>query len=242
MGRPSLSTQGPSLEEAYRTYRPHLLRVVAALARRGYRSDPLTALDLIHAFFEEEWSRLLETYDPSRGPLRPYIQVAFFRFARRRIVRLGRISSQGMSPSELQRIAGSEGNKIERGVDTSRVRTAMQMLSPLDSDVLESYLEHPSERGVAERLGLTRYQVRESLSRAVGTVAVNLDRPPSISRQDWSVTTEVLRKGRTLAQAASYLGIGREEAARSHARTLKTLLGGLRRAPPTRRANKDSNT
>ena len=225
-----------SLGEAYEEYRPYLFKVAALLAKRGHRATPTDAADLAHDFFLEEWDSVTENYRPERArvlpdsrtdPFFPYLHQAFYRFARRRLAGLNKLRLQGVDPSAWSRFPAQPPTSDR--LDLDRLGRLVKDLPHSDQEVLTSYLSVGSERLVAERLELSRHEVRKTLPRAVWGVAHRLGRPPHIPVEDWQVTTEVFLHDLTVFQAARRLGIPPRVAASRHERTLHTLVAGLRR-------------
>ena len=83
-----MAAQTQPLTDDFRRYEALLWRVLSALARKGYFVPPGDARDLLHDFYLEAWPGLHERFDPRLSSFGTYIAAAFYRFARRRIVRL----------------------------------------------------------------------------------------------------------------------------------------------------------
>lgn len=192
----------------------------------------------MQAFYAEAWEGLLSRYTPDRGSWASYVQGAFIRFARRRILRLRRYRHQTVSLEQLSGLAfpqevpprASPDENPELSLDVDRVSAALARLPGVQSEVLMAYVDLDSEREVATRLGLTRYRVREYLAEGMGRLALQLSRPPSIPEKDWAATRVILEHGHTAKAAASILGWTPERVQRAHQRNLSILVRNLREA------------
>src|SRR5258708_32361204 len=173
-------------------YESVLWRVLAALARGGYAVPPSDARDLIHDFYLDAWPGVHERFDPKQGPFSAYIAGAFYRFARRRILKLESLQRRMVDFDSA--VAHLSSDSTPPDILESRQRhreatAALSVLAPLERTVLEEHLagEGLSERALAERHKLSRYGIRELLADALGKVAVALGRTPAGSKTQESV-------------------------------------------------------
>jgi DNA-directed RNA polymerase specialized sigma24 family protein len=232
---PHGSIRGPAdAEQAYRQFRAVMLAVVGRLAQRGYAVAPPDGLDLVHSFFVEEWTPLMERYDPTRGEVRPYLLTAFVRFARKRIVRDTKLRGVLCPVDDLLRIAGSTAGEQNpgRGLDALAVSRAASQLASQDRSVLAArFGSGLSERSGARALAMTRHAFREHSLEAIGRLAAALGERGCIPASDWKLAIALWRHERSMGDASRSLGMTEAQAKRSYSRILDALSAGLRGLP-----------
>jgi len=218
-------------EKAYVQFKPMLLEVLGKLARQGFTVSPYDAEDLIHSFFLDRWPAIQRNYEDEKGTLKAYVYASFLRFARREIARKKRRSHQALERHQLEELMSplDATETEEKRLDAEAISAALRHVQQDDRNILLEYLRLASERKVARNLNVTRHRVRSGLSNAMGQLAILLEAPP-IPENEWRVTREVLGKGRSLFQAAKYLGISDQEAERLHKKNLRFLLNGIRKS------------
>jgi len=199
-----------AFDAAYRRFRPLLLTALSRLARQGFVAPPDEGLDLIHDFFLESWGQVAGNHDPSRSKLETYVFAAFVRFARPRIVRLTRSRAGLMAPSELSKVRGpglAAAQPDATAVDLEKLRAVVMALSAPQRALLMAYLqdEQSSERDLARRFDLNRYQLRMSLADAMGALEVGLDDAQALPGSDREVAISLWRDNRNLKQTANHL-------------------------------------
>ena len=217
------------LDEVYRRATPVFFKTLGALAAGGFPIQPADARDIIHAFLDTQWKRLLATYDPGRGAFDPYLYRAFSFYARREALRRARDRGRQLDPQALVELAGAaSGPAPDQAPDTARVRRAVASLDPTLGRALDTFLTHRSEQAAADALGWTRHKLRTTLAEAVARVALRFDRPAHVAPDDWALTRRVLGTGCTPRQAARELGRDPATATQTHRRTLAGLLQALK--------------
>lgn len=233
------STGAPTdVGTAFKRLKPLLFGALSKLARQGFIVSPPDGVDLIHDFLTEEIPGLKQRFDPAKGDFSGYAYQAFIRFARPRIMRLQRFQHSLVSIEDLERLSGGDTKaELELAPDYQQpLEQAIEELPPLEGSVLKTYIgaNVPSERLVAKGLGLSRYQVRETLVSALGHVIVQLSRPPDLPERDWKVARALWHDQRTPGEAASYLGMTTHQVRQAQARVTKFLETVLRNVQPTR--------
>ena len=221
------------LEQAYRTYRGLLVGALGRLARQGLRADPYEALDLVHSFFLDEWPGIVENFDERKGELKPYLYAAFTRYARRAILKRMRLQTQVFDDLDAVFDMSSEpdeGGDTGREVDALAAADAVRALPEEERRVLIMYLETSSEREIARRLSITRYQVHDVLARAIAGIALRLECPEGIDEANWRITRMILGDGLDIRQVARLLGISRQDVRGIQRRNLEILIVRLKRA------------
>jgi RNA polymerase sigma factor (sigma-70 family) len=232
------ATRIPETDAAYLKFRRLLFGALANLARQGFKVSPVEGLDLIQDFFADAWSGISSRYDPSRGKFETYVYKAFIHFARPRIMRLHRWQSYLVNTIELVRTAEERSpvtESEESWYDINIVRDALLQLPSFEREVLYSYLltDIRSERKLAERFSVSRYRLRETLVTALGRVMVLLGEPGRIPEDDWKVALVLWQEGRTVPEAAGYLGRTVQEVREARSRIAKLLAEGLKHCQPT---------
>jgi RNA polymerase sigma factor (sigma-70 family) len=212
-------------DDAYRMYRGVLVGSLGRLARAGYVTPSVDGLEFVHDFFLEAWPDVVASFDPARGTaFKTYLQGAFVRFARPRIIRANR-----WREVLLERDAAAE-DAVESLGDQALLRRAFARLPPLDRQLLsERIVDHRSERQLASRLGLSRYRTREAIVNALGRLAVALNEPGVIGSSEWPLALALWRDEFSLKEAAAQLGMSEAQAVRLNARlrsALETALQG----------------
>ena len=225
----------PPLAQAYAELRPLLFDALARLARQGFAVSPADAMDFMHDFFLEAWTKITTNYDPAKGRFESYVYGAFVQYARPRIARLQRLQRDLVDPAELRemgRIDQAPGEaSLTLGVDQGVLRQALQQLSAAECQMLLTYFGSSdlSERRLARDLRIGRYKLREQLLTAVGKVMLHLNEQAKFSELDWKIARSLWLDQRSVGETAGYLGISEAQVRNGHHRNLKMLAGFLQR-------------
>ncbi len=161
-------TDAAALAQFERLYRSQFDAIAAYFARRS--RDPQTVADLTADTFVEAM-RSFASYDPARGPLRPWL------FAIARNVYAKHSERDARAREAAIRHAGSrpldpdETDELERRIDAARrgreVRRALEALPSLDREVVELVdLAGLTPKEAAATLGISAGGLRVRLSRA----------------------------------------------------------------------------
>jgi len=156
------------LEQFERLYRSQFDAIAAYFARRS--RDPQTVADLTADTFVEAM-RSFGSYDPERGPLRPWLFAIARnvyakhseRDARRRDAASRHAGHRALDPDETE--------DLERRIDAAErgraIRRALEDLSPLDREAVELVdLAELTPKEAATTLGVSSGGLRVRLSRA----------------------------------------------------------------------------
>lgn len=225
----------PPLELAYAELRPLLFDALARLARQGFAVSPSDAMDFIHDFFLEAWTKIATNYDPDKGRFEPYVYAAFVQFARPRIARLQRMQRDLVDPAELREmVRGDEASgeaDLTSGLDQEVVQRVLQGLDLEERELLLAYFGSSdfSERRLARHLQIGRYKLREQLLTALGKVALQLNQQANFSELDWKIGRSLWLDQRSVGETAGYLGITEAQVQNGHHRNLKMLAALLQR-------------
>jgi RNA polymerase sigma factor (sigma-70 family) len=167
--RPSRPVPDPAaLAQFELLYRSQFDAIAAYFGRRS--RDPQTVADLTADTFVEAM-RSFASYDPARGPLRPWL------FAIARNVYARHSERDARARDAAARHAGSrtldpdETEELERRIDAARsgreIRRALADLSPLDREAVELVdVAGMTPKEAAATLGVTSGGLRVRLSRA----------------------------------------------------------------------------
>ena len=136
----------------------------------------------MHDFYAREWARLQERFDPSKGEPQNYVYVAFYRFARPRIARLQNWRRRCRDIQQLLEYPDTLPGPDEEAVvreEVVHVRKAIAQLRDQDRQILSDFLfaGHTSERKLAQRHALSRYEVRNILVNCFGQAGPEIARP-----------------------------------------------------------------
>lgn len=227
-------------------YERHLWQVLAALGRGGYYVPPQDARDLIHDFYVEDWEGLVRRYDSNQSQFGTYLAAAFYRFARRRIIRLERWRRRTVDledAAELESALALPDELVESSEGLAAIRAQLAALPPGERGLLMDFLASggSNERALAERHGLTRYRVRETLANAVGRVMVALADVAPVNL-DARVAKNLWVDGLTPRQVASLNGIDTKEVNVARLHFVAGLMKALRQFNhPTKTVRKIMN-
>jgi hypothetical protein len=227
------------LGTAHIELKPLLFHALSKLARQGFVVSPDDALDLIHDFLAHEFGGLQRNYNPQKGGFRTYAYNAFVRFARPRIMELQRFQESLVDPEALDLISAPDTNyelQWSGGIERDVTR-AIDLLPSNEASLLLTYLNSrvPSERLLAQGLRISRYEVRQTLLRALGRVVTQLGRPPGIAEKDWSVARALWKERMTIAETALSQNLTPHQARMAQARVTKFLDISLRNVQRARR-------
>lgn len=222
-------------------YEPLLWRVLSKLARDGYVIQPHDARDLIHDFFLE-WVPLNSRYDAAKGDFAPYLATAFYRFGRRRQLKLHRLRARAVDIEECLDLASAEPLPLEATEIKQQVaqfRAALGQLPEAEQALLADFLsDHATgERELAEKHHLTRYRLREQLAATVSRLALQLMETGQQSG-DADIAYRVWVADQSPRRVAAELGISTEQVNQAKARFAQVLLDAIRGAQrPDRRGS-----
>ena len=214
-------------------YEPLLWRVLSKLVRDGYHIQPHDARDLIHDFFLE-WEPLNSRFDAAKGEFAPYLATAFYRFGRRRYLKLHRLRSRAVDIEECLDLAAADPLPLEAAEmkqQTARLKAAIAQLPEAEQALLADFLSDyaPGERELAEKHYLTRYRLRDQLAATVSRVALQLmEAWPQSADADIAYPVWVLDQ--SPRNVAAELGLSTEKVNQAKARFAQALLNSVRRA------------
>jgi len=212
-------------------YEPLLWRVLSKLVRDGYHIQPHDARDLIHDFFLE-WEPLNSRFDAAKGEFAPYLATAFYRFGRRRYLKLHRLRSRAVDIEECLDLAAADPLPLEAAEmkqQTARLKAAIAQLPEAEQALLADFLSDyaPGERELAEKHYLTRYRLRDQLAATVSRVALQLmEAWPQSADADIAYPVWVLDQ--SPRNVAAELGLSTEKVNQAKARFAQALLNSIR--------------
>lgn len=166
-----------------------LWRVLGALAKRGYFVPPEDGQDILHDFYLDAWPTLKERFDARKGEASSYVATAFYQFARRKLLQSMRWRQALVDVKAVEDWPASEPQppEIHELMELRRsLERAIVHLSKDERTLIGAYLalEEPSERKVAEALGVTRHQARHRLSEVMGRLNELVHAPGSVPERD----------------------------------------------------------
>lgn len=227
---------------SFLAYEPLLWRVLSKLVRDGYHIQPHDARDLIHDFFFE-WDSLNSRFDAAKGEFGPYLATAFYRFGRRRHLKLHRLRSRAVDIEECLDLAAADPlppDAAEMKQQVSQLKAAIGRLPEAEQALLADFLSDyaPGERELAQKHKLTRYRMREQLAATVSRVALQfLEARPQAADADIAYRVWVMDQSPRMV--AAELGLSTEQVNQAKARFAQALLNAVRRAgQPDRQGSK----
>ena len=214
-------------------YERQFWQVLAALGRAGYSVPPQDARDLIHDFYLEEVPGVLRRYDSGRSQFATYLSAAFYRFARRRILRLQRWRQRTVDLEQADELASAADipeQALEWHQQTDLIRAALRGLPALEQAILYDFLEteQPNERALAQQHSMTRYRLRETLANSVGRLLLALSGEPAPAAIDARVAKGLWVDGQSPHHVAALLGITTPEVNHARLRFTAGLMRTLR--------------
>jgi RNA polymerase sigma factor (sigma-70 family) len=221
----------PAPAKNFLEYEPLLWRVLSKLARDGYAILPHDARDLIHDFYLE-WESLNSRFDADKGEFAPYLATAFYRFGRRRQLKLHRLRSRAVDLEECLDLAAADPLPLEAAElkqQIAQLKAAIGQLPASEQALLADFLSDfaPGERELAEKHRLTRYRMREQLAATVSRVALQmLEAEPQSGDAD--IAYRVWVSGQSPRMVAAELGISTDLVNRAKARFAQALLNSVR--------------
>jgi RNA polymerase sigma factor (sigma-70 family) len=225
----------PDMETGYTKYRALFFDALARLARQGFVVQPGDALDLIHDFFANAWEGLAARYDPACGSAASYVYTAFVRFARQRIIRLRRwgLRLQDLASLTNQVAAEAVLSPLDSRVRNEEVKRLQEALSELPQErrtvLLDYFASGPrSQRHLARKYQVSRYQLHELLLNGFGQLVVRLAARGALPSPDREVAVALWCEGWDLEETAARLGRSVQQVREAQARLKKLLAGILR--------------
>lgn len=222
----------PLAEEDFAAVEPLLWRMLGALARHGFVAAPGDARDIIHDFYVEAWQGITARFDDRLGSFATYVSAAFYRFARRRISGLTSWRQSLADMDDFTHIASdapTPPESLEGKQQLSLMAAAMRRLPSAEREVLHAYLADAdaTERSIAAKHAMTRYQMRELLINAMGRLCVSLGRVDA-RRQDALVAYYLWHDGRSPKNVGNLVGLPVAEVHRLKAKFASHLLISIR--------------
>ena len=156
------------LAQFERLYRSQFDAIAAYFARRS--REPQTVADLTADTFVEAM-RSFGSYDPARGPLRPWLfAIARNVYAKHRFQDVRRLDATALHAGR-RALDPDEIEELEERIDAERkgreIRQALEDLSPLDREAVELVdLSRLTPKEAAIVLGVSAGTLRVRLSRA----------------------------------------------------------------------------
>jgi RNA polymerase sigma factor (sigma-70 family) len=195
--------------DAQQQFQGLLLRALSGFAKNGLAVPPDDGWDLISDFFCTEWTKIHRSYDSSRGSLNGYVYRAFVYYARPRIRKLKQWRNTLVDTQQLGRlIADDDREPSESAAERETIQERLRELPGFQRQVLLQFLEQgETERELADRFATTRYQIRETLCDAFGTILAAVAKHQQFSRNEWSVIQLLWSEGRSPRETARQLGI-----------------------------------
>lgn len=225
--------------DQFSTHERLLWRVLAALARDGFVAPPDEGRDLIHDFYVQAWAGVLERFDGAKSTFATYLSAAFYRFGRRRIVRLQEWKYRLVeldSISEQASPALAPHQVLEDSQQLDVLRRALLSLPAKERELLYEYVsgDQSGEREMARKRSMTRYALREELATAIGRLAAEVGKLPTTDRVDASVAHHLWNQGSSAKSTATSLGLTVPEVNAVKTRLVSGLLQTLRSFEPPR--------
>jgi len=223
----------PGTDADFARYEGVFWRVIASLARHGYAVPPSDARDLIHDFYLDAWNGLQDRFNPELGSFVAYIGGAFYRFARRRILKFETLAHRAVDfESAVAGLfaAGTPPDILERNEDLAFIHAALEKLLPNERQVFEDFLSEGkvSERDLAQRYALSRYALRELLINSMGKLLVSLQTPQPRSDAERTVADLLWRQGETPRSVANLLQMPIAEVQARRNQFVYSLLASVR--------------
>jgi len=225
------------LAEAYDHYTPILVRSAGAMARKGMDVTPDECLELVHDFYADDFSRVLDTFKPSRGTFARYLSGAFKRFAIQKIKRNARYAELFVplddaldqpAPEPVDESSQEEPSdeRPPEPTHAERLVQALPRLPPEFREILEARLAGcASERELAKRFGLSRFATRQRLAEAIGRAAVAVGHDETIGADLRPFAVRLWRDDIPLMQVAKEFNLSRHEAHERYCELVRSLLG-----------------
>jgi RNA polymerase sigma factor (sigma-70 family) len=222
------------IKEDFATFEPLLWRTLGALARHGFAAGPGDARDIIHDFYLEAWQGVKSRFDEDLGTFATYLASAFYRFARRRISGLNSWRQSLVDVDDLARIASdapTPADLLQGKEQLALIAEAMRQLPIAEREVLNAYLSEAdaSERSIAARHSMSRYQMRELLLSAIGRLCVMLGTVDA-KREDSLVAYYLWHEGRSAKNVSNLVGLPVAEVHRLKTKFASDLLVSVRSA------------
>src|SRR5262249_54398118 len=124
------------------------------------------------------------------------------------------------------------GEGLDRELHLRAVRQALEHLPELQHAVLQDYLGGGgSERELAQRHGMTRYRLRETLVDAVGRVMAEIGEETLAQTPEGRIALSLWREGRTVQDTSRLLGLSVPEVQAARRRFVQRILEQLRSLP-----------
>jgi RNA polymerase sigma factor (sigma-70 family) len=203
----------PNMESGYKLCQRLFCDVLGRLARQGLVWPPADTEDLVQDFIADAWTGLTARYDPAFGSAVGYIYGAIVRFARQRILRLQKWQPRLRDMAGLaDHVAAPEGlsplDSLVHSEQVGLIEAALAELPPQRRTILLDYFASGprSQRQLAHKYGMTRYQLHEVLINGFGQLTARLASRAAWPLPDRDVAFALWCEGWDLDEAARRLG------------------------------------
>jgi RNA polymerase sigma factor (sigma-70 family) len=233
-------------DEGLQAYEKHLWQVLAVLSRAGYFVPPQDARDLIHDFYLEEWDGVMQRYDSTLSGFPTYISAAFYRFARRRILKLQRWRQRTVDLEEAaeQASAGDMPEQVlEQQEQLAMIRAALGNLPAQEREIIYDFLTRgeANERALAQQHAMTRYRLRETLVNGLGRLLIQLPDQGETAGLPARVARGLWVDGYSSHQLAALLGMSTPEVNAVRLEFVAELIDSLRQLNHQTKEGKESH-
>jgi len=213
-----------------------LWSVLARLARRGYVTSPDEGRELMRSFYVEAWPKVLRDFDKRKASLQTYLARAFYLFSRRRIVQETNWRHRLADMTNVLDTSPEPKAAAERHEEIESVRKALESLPDKERSVLVDFLSgYTRERDLAQKHGMTRHRLRETLVEALGRIATRLGALTSIedqvARKLWYEGRTVRDTGRLLKLTTAEVQAHRNELTARFLRSIRRLNASTSKEP-----------
>ncbi len=222
-------------KEAWSVYLEHQDVFAAVLKATGpWRIGD--GIDLIHDFLVDRLPQALVTYDPERGPLRPWLFTVFIRYAKRRLLESASVQRRWLSLESVEEVGATQpGHDAVLTVDQrKRISDAVQELpSDLRSSLLAYFGDGPEAgnlRSLARKFNWSRHHSRQTILRALATLAARLGEGGILTENELQVCHAHFLRGEKWQEIAGRMEITEHQARSLLKSALAKLEASLKKA------------
>jgi len=194
-------------EAAWSAYLEHQ-DVFAAVLRATGPWQINDGVDLVHDFLVERLPQALVSYDPQRGPIRPWLYTVFIRYAKRRLSEQVALRERLLSLESVGEVVTGQLDQGETltAEQRQRVQDALRQLPDDLRAILLTYFGNGPEAGsirtLARQFKWSRHRAGQTVLVALATLAAQLEEQGILTDEEFAVCRAHFVHGETWEEVA----------------------------------------
>lgn len=169
-------------------------------------------IDLIHDFMIDHLPTALNSYNPQKGSIKPWLYIVFLNYARRRLLEIKSYMRRTISIDDIDNLVDDQsyGNSILNKVQCKHTHYILQKIDKEYRNALLAFFGDGEEAGniraVAKKYNWSRHKANQNILKGIAMLSAQLEEPGVIEREELLVCKLLLVEGRTWSQISEKIG------------------------------------